>query len=354
MVLGRRSKLNMAESRIPSLDGARAISIGLVIVAHLDLARDVPGLWRLDMGNLGVRVFFVISGFIITTLLLTEQQRSGSVSLVSFYRRRSFRILPAYYTFLGTVMLLAALRGDAATWTKVWPATIFVADYVTVPLAVSHTWSLAVEEQFYLLWPAMFLLGLRKSCFGCIAILFLAPLFRILANTGLWPTNPRYAFECVADALAVGCLLAILRARLWDNSTYRRFVSSPLSLSLLLAAILLIAVEQNKGAIYDTVGLSLLNLGIAIALDRYMRFPGSMFGRFLNLAPIVWLGFLSYSLYLWQQLFAWAPLPTFLKLLLMLGCATLSYYAIERPFQRLRRWVELRGTVGDTKQGSAV
>jgi peptidoglycan/LPS O-acetylase OafA/YrhL len=342
----------VAESRIPSLDGARAISIGLVIVAHLDLVRYVPGLWRVDMGNLGVRVFFVISGFIITTLLLTELQREGSASLTSFYRRRAFRILPAYYTFLGTLMLLSAFRGGDATWTKVWPAIIFAANYIHVPLVVGHTWSLAVEEQFYLLWPAMLLLGLRKSHVACITILFAAPLFRLSAFLGLWPTSPRYAFECVADALAIGCLLAILRDRLWENSVYRRFVSSPLSLLPLLMAILLIAVEQkNRGAIYYTAGLSTLNLGIAIALDRYMRVPGSMIGRLLNLAPVVWFGVLSYSLYLWQQLFAWAPLPTALKLLFMIGCAALSYYAIERPFQRLRRWVEVRMPAA-VKQGT--
>jgi peptidoglycan/LPS O-acetylase OafA/YrhL len=344
----------VADSRIPSLDGARAISIGLVIVAHLDLVRHVPGLWRLDTGNLGVRVFFVISGFIITTLLLTELHRTGSVSLASFYRRRIFRILPAYYMFLGTVMLLSVFRGGEATWTKVWPAAIFVADYVNVPLSVGHTWSLAVEEQFYLLWPTMFLLGLRRSYVGCIAILFISPLLRFLADIGIWPTSPRYAFECVADALAVGCLLAILRDRLWENSIYKKFVSSPLSLLPLLMAVLLIAIEQEKGAIYYTVGLSTLNFGIAIALDRYMRTPGSMVGRLLNLAPIVWLGTLSYSLYLWQQLFAWAPLPTYLKLLFMLGCATISYYAVERPFQRLRRWLEVRGVAAAVKQPGAV
>jgi peptidoglycan/LPS O-acetylase OafA/YrhL len=341
------------ESRIPSLDGARAISIGLVIVAHLDLVRYVPGLWRLDTGGLGVRIFFVISCFIITTLLLTELDRTGSVSLTNFYRRRFFRILPAFYTFLGTVMLLPVYWGGLTTWSKVWPATIFVSDYVNVPLVVGHTWSLAVEEQFYLLWPATLLLGLRKSSVGCIAIVFIAPLFRILADLGIWPTSPRYAFECVADALASGCLLAIFRDRLWKKVVYRRFVSSPLSLSPLLGAILLIAIVQNKGAIYYTAGLSTLNIGIAIALDRYMRMPGSMIGRLLNLGPIVWLGFLSYSLYLWQQLFAWAPLPASLKLLFMLGCATVSYYAIERPFQRLRRWVEVRGRASPRSRGSA-
>ena len=112
------------------------------------------------------------------------------MSLTAFYRRRIFRILPAYYTFLATVMLLSAFRGGGgAGWTKIWPATIFVTDYVDVPLVVGHTWSLAVEEQFYLLWPAMFLVGLRRSFVVCIAILFLAPLFRVLADNGLWPTK---------------------------------------------------------------------------------------------------------------------------------------------------------------------
>ena len=320
----------MAENRIPSLDGARAISIGLVILSHLNLARYVPGLWRLDMGNLGVRVFFVISGFIITTLLLSELHRRGSVSLTSFYRRRVFRIFPAYYTFLGTVMLLSIFCGVEATWQKVWPAVIFLVDYINVPLVVGHLWSLAVEEQFYLLWPGVLILfGLRRGYVACIAILFAAPIFRIVADAGPWPTNPRYAFECVADALAVGCLLAILRDRMWENSLYRKFVRSPLSWLPILAALALIAVKQNMGVLYFTVGLSLLNIGIAIVLDRYMRMPAFMIGRFLNLAPMVWLGLVSYSLYLWQQLFAWALLPTPLKLLLTLICATISYYAIE-------------------------
>lgn len=187
----------MADNRVPSLDGARANSIGLVIVAHLDLGRHVPALWRLDIGNLGVRVFCVISGFIITTLLLAELQRTGAVSMIAFYRRRIFRILLAFYTFLAAVLLVDAVRGDAGTITRIWPAAIFVANYANTPLVVGHTWSLAVEEQFYLLWPiAIATIGMRSSYVGCIAMLLLAPIFRLLADLGLWPTNPRYAFEC--------------------------------------------------------------------------------------------------------------------------------------------------------------
>jgi peptidoglycan/LPS O-acetylase OafA/YrhL len=336
----------MADTRIPSLDGARAISIGLVIVAHLDLAHHVPALWRFDTGNLGVRIFFVISGFIITTLLLVEMRRKGAVSMTAFYRRRIFRILPAFYTFLAAVLLLAVVRGDAGTVRRIWPAAIFVADYVNTPLVVGHTWSLAVEEQFYLLWPlAIASVGMRRSYVACIAMLFLAPIFRLLADLALWPTSPRYAFECVADALAAGCLLAILRDRLWKFSVYRRITASPMSLLPLIAAILFAAIEQDTGILYNTIGVSALNIGIAVALDHFMRFPGSLIGRLLNLAPIVWLGCLSYSLYLWQQLFAWAPIATFWKVVFMLGCAAISYYGIELPFQRLRRRIEARTNI---------
>jgi peptidoglycan/LPS O-acetylase OafA/YrhL len=122
----------------------------------------------------------------------------------------------------------------------------------------------------------------------------------------------------------------------------------------MIAAIVLIAACKNDGVVNYTVGLSLLNLGIAIALDRYMRMPESMIGRLLNLTPMVWLGLVSYSLYLWQQLFAWSLLPTLVKLLLMVWCATLSYYAVERPFQRLRRWLELREAASLVKQPDAI
>jgi peptidoglycan/LPS O-acetylase OafA/YrhL len=331
----------MAEHRIRSLDGARAFSIGLVLFAHLDLGSGVPGLWRVDTGNLGVRVFFVISGFIITTLLLEEIGRTGSLDLIAFYRRRAFRILPAFYAFLAVVLVVSQSSHNSAPWKAMWPAAGFLGDYANIPLVVGHTWSLAVEEQFYLIWPgAIVLLGFRRSYYGCLAILLAAPTFRVLSHLGLWPTDPRYAFECVADALAAGCLLAILRDRLWTVRGYRRLVDSPLALAPGLLALILIAALRNQGLIYYTIGLSLLNVGIAIALDRYMRSPESPIGRVLNLKFVIWLGLVSYSLYLWQQLFAWMRIPVAVRLLLMIGCAAVSYYAVERPFQQLRRRIE--------------
>jgi peptidoglycan/LPS O-acetylase OafA/YrhL len=335
----------MANDRVPSLDGARAISIALVLVSHLSIGSRVPGLWRLDTGNLGVRVFFVISGFIITTLFLSESQRTGSISLPAFYRRRVFRIVPAFYGYVTVVLLLPALT-HTSPLTHWWPAPTFTADYFGEPLVVGHSWSLSVEEQFYLIWPSVLvLLGLRRSFIGCIIILLVAPTFRALSVFGIWPTNPRYAFECVSDGLAVGCLMAILRDRLWQNSIYQKIVGTPLGLVPLVLALALNGALENQGLLYYTIGVSALNIGIAFALDRYIRAPRSILGRFLNARPVIWLGLLSYSIYLWQQLFAWTDLSTPVKLLCILGCATISYYAIERPFQNLRRWIEHRGVL---------
>ena len=100
--------MSVVNARVPSLDGARAVSAALVIAAHFGLPAHVPGLWRFNIGNLGVRVFFVISGFIITTLLLAEHKRTGTVGLKSFYLRRFFRIFPAYYVFLAIVAVLGS------------------------------------------------------------------------------------------------------------------------------------------------------------------------------------------------------------------------------------------------------
>jgi peptidoglycan/LPS O-acetylase OafA/YrhL len=175
------------DRRIPSLDGLRAISILAVMLGHAQGTRGFPDNPVLhlfgDTGNLGVRVFFVISGFLITSLLLAEQERNGRISLRVFYLRRALRICPACYVYIIVIGVLGAVgavevrKGDlvfAATYTN-----NFVADRSWV---LGHLWSLAVEEQFYLLWPAMLCLGgRRRAVIGAIAVVAVSPLLRISA-----------------------------------------------------------------------------------------------------------------------------------------------------------------------------
>ena len=355
--------------RIPSLDGIRAISIGLVLASHIIHAFGLPTLSRytigiVNFGNLGVRIFFVISGFLITSLLLAEQSARGTISLPHFYLRRTLRIFPPYYVLLLSVALatnggwLLLHRGDllhAVTYTmnyqpdRAW--------------SLGHTWSLAVEEQFYLIWPALLLvLGVRRGLWLAAGLVLLAPVTRIVLLAGTPATFVLHrtvgtSFETVGDAIAVGCLLAGLRTWLWQASSYRRLIESPAFILVPLLVVLLAAMPETAMtfwtgasrngalALYQTAGLLLINVGIGMTIDWSVRNGEGRVGRWLN-APIpVWLGTISYSLYLWQQVLlnpelsvpvAWVPL----NLLLVVFAATISYYAIERPSLRMRSRIE--------------
>lgn len=327
-------------SRIPSLDGARAISIALVVAAHSNWNKTYPIIWRVSYGNLGVRVFFVISGFLITTLLLQEQAQRGRISIGHFYIRRAFRILPAAYIFLAIVMVLIPF-GVHALYKDTIPVFFYYADY-RHPGSYSGSffgqfWSLSVEEQFYFLWPTVLvLLGTRRAWYACAALLLIAPTFRMLTDLGLWHTYPGFAFECVSDALATGCMLALLREPLWTIRSYRRVVEGWAGIAVAIAGLALSSAGPPVAVRY-VIGIPLLNFGIAILLDRYMRMPASTaFGRFLNLAPVVWLGGISYSLYVWQQPWMFTTWPRALRIAGALSCAVLSFYLVERPMLKLR------------------
>lgn len=325
--------------RIPSLDGFRATSILLVIASHLTLEHPVPLLWRVQYGKLGVRVFFVISGFLITSLLLKERQKTGNISLSGFYLRRLFRIAPAYYVFLAAITLLIPTGLVVANYANVGFAAIYLNDYTFEGGTVGHTWSLAVEEQFYLLWPLLLVLSRRPERV-CLGVLLVAPVFRLLSSYQLWPSNAELAFECVCDSLATGCLLALWRERLWESLAYRTVVSSRWVIAIPSGTLLVLAVLPSSIVVW-VLGGSALNIGIAMVLDRYMRMPDTIIGRGLNWAPVAWLGTLSYSLYLWQQpwMAGTVPLPWYIKIGGALLCAAASYYWIEKPCLALRkRW----------------
>lgn len=152
----------LSHSHIPALDGIRAVAVFLVIGSHFGFAL-VPG-------TQGVMIFFVLSGFLITWLLLKENERYGSVSLAGFYKRRTLRIFPAFYVYWLIVVTLLIGTGRAVPWPHAWSSLLYVSNYYSAingdpNNGFSHTWSLAIEEQFYLLWPLVFLMlraNLRK------------------------------------------------------------------------------------------------------------------------------------------------------------------------------------------------
>ncbi|MCA9680380.1 MAG: acyltransferase, partial [Myxococcales bacterium] len=335
--------------RLPSLDGLRAISIALVIFSHLLGTRGFPLGERAmgstgDVGYLGVRVFFVISGFLITNLLLGEHERTGTVSLRGFYIRRAFRIFPAFYAFVAAMVIAGLLGGIEVHRSDVLHAVTYTTNYHYVDRSweLGHMWSLSIEEQFYLLWPALFLVaGPRHIGKVALAMIALAPVLRVVA----WFTMPyrddviMEAYPCVMDSIAAGSLMAALRLRLDDSARYQRFLRSPLF--WLVPVIVVLANLPGRVALNYTVDITVQNLGIALCVDRFVRVTAGPIHRFLNLRWLAYVGTLSYSIYLWQEPFlnhrahtsftAWP-----INLTLALVCAVTSYYLVERPFFALR------------------
>ena len=337
-----------AGARLPSLDGLRALSIALVLLSHLLGTRGFPlGARALgaagDVGYLGVRVFFVISGFLITGLLVAEHTRTGSISLRGFYLRRSLRIVPAFLVFIAAMALASALGAIDLHEHDVAHALTYTTNYhYERSWELGHIWSLSVEEQFYFLWPALLLFLRPRSIVPLsLAMIALAPLLRLAA----WFWAPyrddviMEAYPCVMDSIAAGCLLAGLRRWLDHQPVYLRFLQSPTF--WIVPFIILLAQLPSPVKFEYVTDITVMNVGIAICIDRFVRYPDTLTGRVLNWSPLVWFGTLSYSLYLWQEIFlahrehhTWNVWP--LNLGLALVCAIGSYYLVEKPFLALR------------------
>jgi peptidoglycan/LPS O-acetylase OafA/YrhL len=296
-----------------------------------------------DFGYLGVRVFFVISGFLITSLLLTEYERTRTISLKGFYARRAWRIFPAFYTFVAAIVVAWALGSIALHVGDIAAAVTYTMNYhYDRSWELGHIWSLSIEEQFYLIWPAMFLLGgPRRIVPIAIVMIVVAPCLRAAAF--LFFEHPddvaMEAYPCVMDSIATGCLLAALKPRL-DAS--RRYLEALRSLWFAFVPItVVIANLPTWWAVEYTTNVTIQNLGVALCIDRCVRNPDDWVGRVLNWSPLVWLGGLSYSLYLWQEPFlnhyAKSSVNTFpLNVVLAVGCALASYYLVEKPFLQWR------------------
>jgi peptidoglycan/LPS O-acetylase OafA/YrhL len=330
----------MTEKRIPSLDGLRAISITLVILSHLvkwhHIKLDMPGAY----GTLGVQMFFVLSGFLITSLLLKEQADKGTISLRRFYVRRAFRILPAalVYLIVATLLFWRQMR-----WMHVAAALFYIANMdSSLPWVLGHLWSLSIEEQFYLIWPLAIKTWFRYRIPVLLAVFGFTPIFHAIlyalrVKNGLVGSLPVFA-----DQLAIGCLLAILAPRLPK-------ISKPFAVAMLLAIALTPlypATSPSRTLFMLFVLRPLVAVSLAGVLLHAIQVPYS----FLNWRPITWIGQISYSLYLWQQVFCSNPrLHLGYSLVIpAVACACLSYYFVEKPLLRLRE--TLNRTISSSNQ----
>lgn len=281
-----------------------------------------------NYAHVGVQVFFVISGFLITTLLLREKAKTGRIDLAHFYLRRTLRIFPAAFFYI-TVIWIVSHPGYlvyAYTYTMCYAGQ-------GRPWALGHLWSLSVEEQFYLLWPFAFAYAFpRRQQIG-VAVMMVAPVARLI----FWHFNLRDIdeyFPAVADSLMAGCLLAFFRDTLSKKFEVLRHTGVFLLLGALTLSIPFMLPRVRLMILLGGLPPLIIALFIHSAIERK--------DWFLNNRFMFQMGLLSYSLYLWQQPFLnrthpawWTRFP--LNLLLTVACAVVSYYVVERPFLTMFR-----------------
>ncbi|HUM04825.1 MAG TPA: acyltransferase [Terriglobales bacterium] len=341
--------------RLHSLQGLRAVCITLVVLSHVSGTQHFPRVHMLEIyGNLGVRIFLVVSGYLITAQLVREYERSGRISLKMFYVRRAFRIFPAAYVFM---FVAAATHWSVLRAGNIATALAYCVNYYQNGHHVlGHLWSLGVEEQYYLLWPLTLLLFFRKRLWIVAAAIAAGPPLRVIFYLTWGRPGLDHPFPVFMDALAMGAAVSMLEP--WPARWQRIFVSRWFAVvPAATAGLPLIQLWNTR--VYQTLGLTALHLGIALSLKHVMmrRYAA------LNVGPVEWLGAISYSLYLWQQIFLdrgspsfWTAFPQ--NLVLSIVLATASYHGIEKPFLKIReRWTKAKrphlvGTSGQPHEQS--
>jgi len=313
----------------PELDGLRGIAILLVLGAHTG----VPG-FADGGGGAGVTLFFVLSGYLITSLLLAERQKSGRIDLRAFYVRRALRLFPALAAVLVVVIALLAcglMPEPALSGTNYGIVIVGVVFYAANWVAVAgqsigmlgHTWSLAVEEQFYILWPTLLILGLRlgraKLAVLVLLLVLLDVPYRLFLDLHGGFMHVFVGTDSRGDALLLGCVLALLETR-WHPAVGWLGVVGIGALAAIWPG--------DPG------------LGVQILL-----IPGAAIAGTLAVAgcpaplawrPLAFIGRISYGLYLWHGLVIWWSLPWPVAVPLSIAIACVSYFLLERRFLRLK------------------
>ncbi len=342
--------------RLASLDGWRAVAIILVLVSHFHWsggAEDVPSIITsfARYGDFGVRIFFVVSGFLITFLLIREHDDTGKINLRDFYARRSLRIFPVYFSYLFVLFLLQIFSGYsdvASSWLGSLTFTRNIlgrGDSATV-----HLWSLAVEEQFYILWPVAFAaFGLATRTKATVAALMVVVVVSTVARGTvcdgqsficLKVLGPRSIVNC-ADQLAIGCMAAFIFRHAADRIP-KSSLSFWIGLGLVLAIELQVWPARHYPSLARTLQAFLMAICILCSVSGRPRYAYSA----LNGTAPAWIGRLSYSLYVWHMLFlpgfmgqAFAHVPFMnwkVWLIPAILTAISSYFLIEKPFLQLR------------------
>jgi peptidoglycan/LPS O-acetylase OafA/YrhL len=352
-----QAKPHSPARRIPGLDGLRALAVIAVVWHHSH-----PGYAGFPLshnGFLGVDVFFVLSGFLITTLLLQEERSTGGVSLIGFYIRRSLRIFPLYYAvlLLMAVFFVASTRSSNAAvfLTELpWHAT-YLSNWVSLKSMMAITWSLSTEEQFYLVWPPLFAwLGLR-ALWPLLVVL----LFNQGINFGLfdaWMSKNGFAVDSLPllQITFTPILLGVILAFGMQLRFIGRLKSSMPTWALLVMLAIALSIANTHGDIRGWPRM-LFHMAIAGLVALVVLKPNSLIVKLLEWKPLTHIGLVSYGVYLFHMLVLHVIVrlfnanllnyPTLIFVAALFFCvvlATLSYRYFELPFMGLKgRLIEL-------------
>jgi peptidoglycan/LPS O-acetylase OafA/YrhL len=317
----------------PALDGLRGIAILAVLGWHVG----IPGME--GAGQAGVTLFFVLSGFLITSILVEERERTGRIDFGRFYRRRAARLLPALFVLLAAASLMVLITWSADGAIAILASLFYVANWAQAShidlFPVQHTWTLSIEEQFYVAWPLLLSLLLlmrrRWALYAVVAGFVASTALRYFfapwaEDRALWGTDTR------ADALLAGCAVALLLTQ--------RLIRLPSAAQVAAVAAFGITVIIGTPPVLLSGGLTVIALSSAVLVLGVATTPWSL----LSWTPLRWVGSISYGLYLWHPFLfnAFSGLPH----LALLGPAVLAAVAssrwIEQPIIRWAKGGSLR------------
>jgi peptidoglycan/LPS O-acetylase OafA/YrhL len=337
--------------RIPSLDGIRALAIFSVIYSHITLRIKSFLFFPYD----GVGLFFVLSGFLITMLLLREKEKTGNISLYRFYVRRFFRIVPPLYAYIVFAVLCLISMHAHFSWKEFIGPVLFISnlDLLKTHPVIEHAWSLGVEEQFYILWPILMigclkLRGKKAAILATFAMFILAPISRLLVHFFVSEGHGSHLIFtllfCRMDSLGIGCAIALLIGTPKFEALYTRIEKfwwvAPVVFMLLSPL-----ADKHLHSLYEnSIQGSIDSVCMGFFILWASRNADSVVGRFLNNPLMVKIGVLSYSLYLYQTFFLHlhtgvVVLNSFpLNVVLIPLAALASFYLIEQPSLHARDW----------------
>lgn len=338
---------------IPGLDGIRALAVLIVLIAHMGFEHILPG-------GFGVTVFFFISGFLITRLLLAESDKQGQIGLKNFYTRRIVRLYPALlFMVLGTTAIYGLSGIEWPSIAQFLAAVFYLMNGFHVYIAATgqdyvmpwtHLWSLAVEEHFYLIFPLLMVAcrrNWRRAAYALIGVIIFAVAWRtyILMGTDLPVAAYNYMMtDTRLDSLAWGCLLSVMLHISKDHLKFKTLIGLlPCAIAVLgLLASFVIRDETFRYTIrYTLQGAALFIL----VLNFYYWQPVRFAVRWLEFRPLAWIGQISYALYLWHvpviditlRIMGMTPLAYVTALIVSLYMAAFSYYIVEVRFLALRK-----------------